>query len=293
MSSLSWQNRTSRYGVSDEAAVRRLPWDAPVRSSYSPSALELHAIEFARAGANLVRASLSSAKLVRLKSTPTDVVTQTDVEVETYLRRMMLLVTPEAGIVGEESGSAAAGASLQWIVDPLDGTVNFLYGLPVCAVSIAASVDGSVVAGAVADVWRGEVFSARLGGGARVDGVDARVRQCRTLSEALVTTGFSYRAELREQQGRVVHRLLGSVRDIRCFGSAALQLCWVGAGRVDAYFERDTKIWDYAAGALVASEGGAQTELPCPENRGLTIAVDHAIFADLRLAVDDPDAARS
>ena len=244
--------------VSDEAFTQGdVP--APKGAAIDAAELERHAIGIAQRGADLVRTRLGGAVSLRAKSSPTDVVTQTDLDVEMLIRRSLLEVTPDAGIIGEEEGARSSSATLQWIVDPLDGTVNFLYGLPVCAVSIAAARDGAVIAGAVADVLRGEMFSACAGGGARLDGRPIAARDGASLADALVTTGFSYRAEMRERQGRVFQRLLPNVRDIRCFGSAALQLCWVGAGRVDAYFERDTKLWDYAAGALVAREAGAQT----------------------------------
>ena len=154
------------------------------------------------------------------------------------------------------AGRRPAGRDLQWVVDPLDGTVNFLYALPVVAVSVAAAVDGAVVAGAVVDVVGAETWSAAVGHGARLDGDPIGVSTCPALDHALVTTGFSYRAEIRRRQGDVVGRLLPAARDIRCFGSAALQLCWVGAGRADAYFERDIKLWDYAAAALIAARSG-------------------------------------
>jgi len=167
---------------------------------------------------------------------------------------------------------------MQWIVDPLDGTVNFLYSLPVFSVSIAAAVSGRVVAGAVADVRSGEIFSASLGRGATIDGRPLRVSTLTDLSSALVATGYSYRAEVRARQAAVLGRLLPRVRDVRSFGSAALQMCWVGAGRLDAYFERDIKPWDYAAGELVAREAGARTELPCPENEDLVLVSNPALF---------------
>jgi myo-inositol-1(or 4)-monophosphatase len=212
-------------------------------------------------------------------------VTQTDLRAEELLRRLLLAATPQAGIVGEEGGKTAAGARLQWVIDPLDGTINFLYGVPLFAVSIAAAVDGQIVAGAVIDVLRGELFSAHRGGGARRDGRSISVSSCASLPEALVATGFSYRAELRDLQGEVAHRVLSRARDVRCFGSAALELCWVACARVDSYFQRDTEIWDRAAGALIAEEAGARIELPCPENDDLVIAAGPEVFEDLRAVV--------
>jgi myo-inositol-1(or 4)-monophosphatase len=141
------------------------------------------------------------------------------------------------------------------------------------------------VAGAVVDVLRGELFAAHRGGGARRDGHPIGISRCSSLPQALVTTGFSYRAELREVQGEVTHRLLSRARDLRCFGSTALELCWVACARVDAYFQRDTEIWDRAAGALIAEEAGAQIELPCPENDDLVLAAGPGIFEDVRAVV--------
>jgi myo-inositol-1(or 4)-monophosphatase len=239
-----------------------------------PEARELERVAStaARAAAAFVTSNYGQPREVGRKSSPTDVVTQTDLGAEDLARRALLEATPEAGIVGEERGSTAPGARLQWVLDPLDGTVNFLYGIPLFAVSIAAALDGEVVAGAVVDVLRDELFSAYRQGGARRDGQPISVSTCSSLPEALVTTGFSYRAELRELQGEVAHRLLSRARDLRFFGSSALELCWVACARVDAYFQRDTELWDRAAGALIAEEAGARTEHPCPENDDLVIA---------------------
>ncbi|HYZ30070.1 MAG TPA: inositol monophosphatase family protein [Thermoleophilaceae bacterium] len=219
------------------------------------------------------------------KSSPTDMVTQTDLSAEHLLRRLLREATPAAGFVGEEEGTTAAGARLQWVIDPLDGTINFLYGVPLFAVSVAAAVDGEVVAGVVIDVLRNELFSAHAGGGARRNGGAIAVSDCASLPEALVATGFSYHADRRALQGEVAHRLLGRARDLRCFGSAALELCWVACGRLDGYFQRDTELWDRAAGALIAREAGARVVLPCPENGDLVIAATGAVFDELWSAV--------
>jgi myo-inositol-1(or 4)-monophosphatase len=246
-----------------------------------PAELERVASATARTAAALVTAGYGQPHDVRQKSSPTDDVTQTDLRAEDLIRRLLQTATPEAGILGEEGGTTAAGARLQWVIDPLDGTVNFRYGVPLFAVSIAAALDGEVVAGAVIDVLRDELFSAHLGGGARCDGCPIAVSACTSLPDALVATGFSYQAELRALQGEVAHRVLARARDLRCFGSAALELCWVACARVDAYFQRDTAIWDRAAGALIAAEAGASTELPCPENDDLVIAAAPGVFDDL------------
>jgi myo-inositol-1(or 4)-monophosphatase len=257
---------------------------------HDPRELETVAVSVARASADLIRANVGRATRLHEKSSPTDVVTRTDLDAEKLIRRLLADATPGAGVLGEEGGQtptpAGDAARLQWVVDPLDGTVNFLYALPVMGVSVAAALDGDVVAGAVVDVLRAETFSASAGRGARLGDSSIGISPCQSLAGALVMTGFSYRADIRSRQGKIVHSLLPAARDIRCFGSAALQLCWVGAGRADAYFERDIKVWDYAAGALIAREAGAVTELPCPENDGLVIAAPPAVFDELRTVVE-------
>ena len=253
----------------------------------SPADLERIACTTARAAAAVVTDAYGQPRAVGRKSSPTDVVTQTDLRAEELVRRLLREATPDAGLLGEEGGTTAPGARVQWVIDPLDGTINFLYGVPLFAVSIAAAIDGEIVAGAVIDVLRDELFAGHRGGGARLDGRRISVSACASLPDALVTTGFSYRAEIRDLQGEVAHRLLSRARDLRCFGSAALELCWVACARVDGYFQRDTEIWDRAAGALIAAEAGARTELPCPENDDLVVAASPGVFDDL-LAVVQP-----
>jgi myo-inositol-1(or 4)-monophosphatase len=253
----------------------------PEGGAAGPPELEHVAAATARAAADLVTTTYGRPRAVGEKSSPTDVVTQTDLQAEELIRARLAADTPDAGVLGEEGETTARGARLQWVIDPLDGTVNFLYGVPIFAVSIAAALDGEIVAGAVIDVLRGELFSAHLAGGARLDGELISVSKCAVLPKALVTTGFSYHAALRDEQGEVAHRVLSRARDLRCFGSAALELCWVACGRADAYFQRDTEIWDRAAGALIAAEAGARTELPCPENDDLVLAAAPGVFDDL------------
>ncbi len=250
-----------------------------------PAALEGIAVEVAVLAAAHIRKSYGQALAVATKSSSTDVVTQTDLDSELLIRELIELRTPGAGVIGEERGAERSDSTLQWVIDPLDGTVNFLYGLPVFSVSIAVALDSEYVAGAVVDVLRAETFSAHVGGGARRSELGIEPSACTGLDVALVATGFSYNARLRAMQGDIVRDLLPVVRDIRCFGSAALHLCWVAAGRVDAYFERDIKLWDWAAGALIAAESGAELELPCPENEGLVLAATPAVFDHLRSIV--------
>lgn len=254
----------------------------------SPVALERIAATAAREAAALITQSYGNADPVGRKTSPTDVVTATDLRAEALLTERLEAETPGAGILGEEGGTTAPGARLQWVLDPLDGTINFLYDVPLFAVSVAAAIDGEVVAGAVADVLGGETFTARLGGGARLDGEPIAASTCASLPSALVLTGFSYHADERAVQGEVVQRLLSQARDVRCFGSTALELCWVACGRSDGYFQRGTAIWDRAAGALIAAEAGATTELPCPENADMVIAAAPGVFDELwRVVVQD------
>ena len=247
----------------------------------SPDELERIAAAVAREAAGVIAPAYGHADAVGRKSSPTDVVTSTDLRAEALLCERLTAETPGAGILGEEGGTTAPDSRLQWVLDPLDGTVNFLYGFPVFSVSVAAAVDGEVVAGAVTDVLRDETFTGRRGGGARLNGQPIAASACTSLASALVLTGFSYHADVRGLQGEVVQRLLSRVRDIRCPGSTALELCWVACARADAYFQRGTEIWDRAAGALIAAEAGARTELPCPENGDLVIAAAPAVFEPL------------
>ena len=224
--------------------------------------LEL-AVATARAAAALVaRDRASAADHVDVKTSPTDVVTAVDKASEELIVGRLLGARPDDGLLGEEGAERAGSSGVRWIVDPIDGTVNFLYGLPPYAVSIAAEVDGEVRAGAVLDVVSGELFTATRGGGAHLSS-PSRPEPLRlaasgpvSLEQTLVGTGFSYEVEQRRGQGAVVARLLPRVRDIRRHGSSALDLCSVAAGRLDAYYELGLKPWDHAAAALVAVEAG-------------------------------------
>lgn len=250
-----------------------------------PVNLERLAYRVAVAAADLARSRIGRARVVDIKSTPTDVVTQADLEVETLIRSELLEATPGAAICGEEEGTAEGIISLRWIVDPIDGTVNFLYNLPVVSVSIAAEINGVVVAGAVADVVRGEVFSGSIGNGVRCDGALVVPSAATELADSLVSTGFSYSADERRGEGEVVARVLPEARDIRNFGSAALHLAWVAAGRLEAFYERGLNEWDLAAGAFLASEAGAMVELGSQDNGDLVLAAAPGIFDELRSLV--------
>ena len=208
---------------------------------------------------------------------------------EALIREQLSSRIPGSSMLGEEHGSHDGTTEVGWIVDPVDGTVNFLYDLPIVSVSIAATVNGEIVAGAVVDVLREETYSASLGGGARRDGERIDVNQPPTLAQALLATGFSYDAAIRQQQGTVVQRVVGEARDVRGFGSSALHLCFVACGRVDGYWETDLKPWDVAAGGLIAAEAGAVVRTPATTGGTLTLAAPPSIAGTL-LALVDPAA---
>ncbi len=251
--------------------------------------LEHLAIAACRAGASCVVPAIGSARTIGTKSSSTDVVTETDLASERAILALLREATPDAGFLAEESGPSHADTGpsrLQWIIDPLDGTVNFLYGLGVVAISVAAAVDGVIVAGAVLDATTDQMFAASKGNGARCDGHLIRVSDCSALDQAMLATGYSYDSARRHRHGLLIADLLESVRDIRSFGSSALHLCWIAAGRLDAYVERDTKVWDWAAGSLIAAEAGAMLELPCAENGDLVMAATPTVFEPLRALLD-------
>ncbi|MBY9073587.1 inositol monophosphatase [Nocardioides sp. WL0053] len=194
------------------------------------------------------------------KSSPTDIVTAVDRAAEELIHERLVAARPDDGFLGEEGAARESASGVTWVVDPIDGTVNFLYGLPQYAISIAATVDGETVAGVVLNVVSGECFTATRGGGAWCDGERLAVRAHAPVSERLVFTGFSYERDVRARQAQAVAAMLGRVRDVRRLGSAALDLCFLGAGRTDAYVEEGLNPWDVAAGGLVATEAGARLE---------------------------------
>ncbi|CAN5486690.1 inositol-1-monophosphatase [soil metagenome] len=225
---------------------------------------------------------------IRSKSTPTDPVTVVDTETERLLRERLAALRPGDPVLGEEGGGPVvdvAPGAVTWVLDPIDGTVNFVYGIPAYGVSVAARVDGVSVAGAVADVVSGDVYSAASGHGATVDGPAGRKQLCcntvDTLSMALLGTGFGYATTRRAAQAVLLAQLIPSVRDVRRIGSAALDLCMVAAGRLDVYYEHRLNVWDWAAGALIAAEAGATMMLPS-EPANLLVAAAPGIAEEFR-----------
>jgi myo-inositol-1(or 4)-monophosphatase len=234
-----------------------------------------------------------AVEAVRSKSTPTDPVTVVDTETERLLRDRLAVLRPGDLILGEEGGgpsdAAAAPGVVTWVLDPIDGTVNFVYGIPAYAVSVGAQLDGVSVAGAVADVIAGEIYSAGVGLGAHVQGqAGRRALRCtpvEDLSMTLLGTGFGYSPARRAAQAALLANVLPVVRDVRRIGSAALDLCMVAAGRLDAYYEHGTKVWDWGAGAVIAAEAGASIRLP-QSSSAILVAAAPGVFAELIEALD-------
>ncbi len=216
-------------------------------------------------GLLLARAERGAERGVSSKSTPTDLVSEADLAAERAIRELLSARRPDDGFLGEEGGDEPGASGLRWIVDPLDGTVNFLFGIPQWSVSVAVADAEGAIAGAVYDPNREELFTATRGGAARLltrDGAASLHGRAPDaagsggLSSAMVATGLAYDAGVRERQAQVLARLAGRVRDIRRLGSAALDLAWTAAGRYDAYFERSVKAWDIAAGELICRCAG-------------------------------------
>ncbi|WP_232676979.1 inositol monophosphatase family protein [Nocardioides sp. R-C-SC26] len=225
------------------------------------------ALEAARAAAGLIREHAArGVSVAATKSSEIDVVTAADREAEALIRDRLLTRRPDDAVLGEEGGGVEGTSGVRWIIDPIDGTVNFLYGIAQYAVSIAAERDGEVVAGVVLDVVHGTEYTGRTAGpdqaaGAWRDGRALRVRAEVPMSQRLIATGFSYVAEVRRIQAQAAAILLGEVRDLRRLGSCALDLCHVAEGALDGYVEEGPHLWDHAAGGLIARAAGARTEV--------------------------------
>jgi myo-inositol-1(or 4)-monophosphatase len=275
------------------------------------------AVSVARETGEMLASRAGRVEVAATKSSPTDVVTEMDRRAEALIRSRIWAARPDDAILGEEEGQTGdtAGAPARWVVDPLDGTVNYLYGLHDWAVSIAVEVGGAaggaaggaeggeggrkIVAGAVFVPARGEMFSAFAGGGAWLEaagGAPARLR-CGPgvpLRQALVGTGFGYLPGRRRVQGEVVAALLPRLRDIRRIGVASVDLCAVAAGRLDGFYERGLNYWDWAAGALVASEAGATVGglRGAPLSSSMAVAAGPALFGPLTEALAELDPER-
>lgn len=245
--------------------------------------LAVEAARFARDG----QAALTGAEIDR-KSTATDLVTAMDRATEALIRERLTEARPDDAILGEEGGGAdPAPGQVQWVIDPIDGTVNYVHGYRGWCVSIAAQRDGESVAGAVALIEFNELFTAVRGQGAVLSDLDGSARTALQLgappplARALVATGFGYDSRLRVAQGRVVAALLPQIADIRRGGSAAMDLCAVAAGRVDAYFERGPHLWDHAAGSLIATEAGARFSVAAVAEGDVICVAADPLFTEL------------
>jgi len=254
------------------------------------------AVQAARMAGGLLleRVEAGRERSVSSKSTPTDLVSEADLASERAIRALLAERRPQDGFVGEEGGSEDGTSGLGWVVDPLDGTVNFLFGIPQWCVSVAVRDGVGTVVGAVYDPNRGELFTATRDGGARLSGSEGKVElrgsEREELATAMVATGLAYDARVRAAQAQVLARAVPLVRDIRRFGSAALDLCWTAAGRFDAYFERTVKPWDIAAGALICERAGLSV-LDLPEHDDLPygiLAAPEAIAEPLLELVGGP-----
>ena len=221
----------------------------------------------AREAGALLRDAFAGPELrVSAKSSPTDLVSEADHDAERLIRERLSAARPSDGVLGEEGGDVGGSSGLRWVVDPLDGTVNFLFGIPQWAVSIACEDHDGALAGVVYDPMRDELWAADRTGPALLDGRPLRAEHRDDLSTALVATGFGYDADVRRAQAAITARLLPDVRDIRRLGSAALDLAWTAAGRYDAYYEHGLNHWDLAAGALICERAGLRVlELPVHE----------------------------
>lgn len=227
-----------------------------IEEDQTDEALLAVALEAARAAAAELRARFGRRQDgVRAKSGPTDLVSDADLAAESAIRAVLAERRPGDAILAEEGGATGAGA-LRWVVDPLDGTINFLFGIPVFAVSIACEDQSGTLAGVVLDPSRDECFAATRSGPATLNGEPIQTPARTELAKAMVATGFSYDSRLRVRQAAVLTHVLPRVRDIRRAGAAAVDLAWTACGRYDAYYERGLSRWDFAAGALIAERAG-------------------------------------
>jgi myo-inositol-1(or 4)-monophosphatase len=248
----------------------------------SPGALREIAEAVAREAGHQLRDAFAGPRVnVTAKSSPTDLVSEADHAAERLIRERLASARPGDGFLGEEGGDAEGSSGLRWVVDPLDGTINFLFGIPQWAVSIACEDAEGTLAGVIYDPMRDELWTAERDGPALLDGREIHGSGRSDLATTLVATGFGYDAAVREYQAGIVAELLPQVRDIRRFGSAALDLAWTAAGRYDAFYERGLNRWDLAAGALVCERAGlAVRELAATPPSGPGILVSAPAIAD-------------
>ena len=240
--------------------------------------------DIAREAADLIAdRRRAGVRVADTKTSQTDIVTEADRASEALVRARILAARPDDGILGEEQSETTGSSGVRWVVDPIDGTVNYLLGLPQYAVSIAVEVDGDTVAGVVVNAATGAEYTAVRGGGAFADGEPITVRAAVPVERGVYATGFNYEPEVRKRQAAAVADLLGRVADVRRFGSCALDLCAVAAGMSDGYVEEGCQPWDYAAGGLIAREAGAVVEtVTGASGRTLLVAAPAAAYPAFR-----------
>jgi myo-inositol-1(or 4)-monophosphatase len=241
------------------------------------------AVRFAAEAAAVNRAGFGRSLHVETKGSRTDHVSEVDRDAERLVVAGIAAARPHDGILGEEGTARPGTSGRRWIVDPLDGTTNYLYGFPAFSVSIGVEVDGVLAVGVVHDSVHDACYAGVRGGGATCNGRPVRVRACADLGMALVATGFQYRPEVRARQAATLAAVLPAVRDVRRGGSAALDLCWVAAGHVDAFYEAALAEWDVAAGMVIAEAAGAEVRaIEVPEGPSpLVVAAHPALMAAL------------
>src|SRR4051794_13163519 len=257
------------------------------------AALLALATGFAREAGGLALRMQKGVRTLDPKSSPTDVVTAADKAVERRLVELIRAARPDDGLLGEEGASDEGTTGLRWVVDPIDGTVNYLYGIPQWAVSIGIEDERGTVVGVVFDPAKDELWQAVRGRGSTLNGSSLRCSTATTLAQSLVATGFGYDERRRAAQAQILPTLLPTVRDIRRLGSGALDLCSVAAGRVDGYYEQGLSPWDLSAGRLIATEAGARVEglHGQPASAALVLAAGRGLFDALHdlLAAADAD----
>ncbi len=268
--------------------------DAPHSPDASAADLADLAERLALVAADLAMTMAAEARAdLDTKSSATDLVTAADRAAEAAIVEGILAARPNDAIEGEEGTSRPGTSNVTWHIDPIDGTTNYVYALPAFSVSVAAAVDDEVVAGIVVDPTHEIVYRAVQGDGATANGSPLRCSSLDTMATALVATGFSYRSDRRREQAQVMVELLPAIRDIRRHGSAALELCAVATGQVDAYYESGLNRWDLAAGSLIASEAGALVANldDGPPDGSAALAAGPGVFGPLRDALRAIDGA--
>ena len=225
---------------------------------------------------------------IEKKSSSSDYVTSLDRQIESGIVQFIRKNRANDGILGEEGASRSGTSGIRWIIDPIDGTSNFVYSIPYFSISIAIEAEGEIVAGVVADLSSNDIFDAVKGHGSRCNNEVIKVNDNDSLQSAIVTTGFSYRPERREFQGGMLQHILPRIGDIRRFGSAALDLCWLATGRVDAFYEEGLNLWDYAAGSLIVSEaGGTVRTVNLAHGINLLLATNAHLDKEFRILINN------